>query len=582
MNLPRTQSDDIANQVAEPEWAFPGQVQQRVLNSTPRDALAWLRIGLVLYPDAGYLHAHVGRILYGLGHWQEAEYRLRQALDAAPNESSLIFHLALIDARRGHLSLACKALEPLVTTAPNPDYTLVLIGWLMDRHSPERAREHAARGLVLWPDDPRFITAFARAGIAMHDYAHTLEVLSAHDDGRSAELAGYRRDLLSLQSNPAWREAGHEQKRRLIASHPDYTAQLRRVLDTLDDDSVRMRLALHWQNKLRTVIPPTIASSTQAVEHSLEHSFGPSSEHSFERSNVATPYGTPRVAMTILVRDEVDIIEQNIRYHYAQGIEHFVVTDNGSVDGTRECIVELQKTLSIELIDEPSHTIDQDLWVTRMAHRVAEHGKYDWVIHNDADEFWMPAHGSLPDSIQQALEAADQDGSDIGVLACKRRNLLTPNAPATHHYLDNQHVAVRATPLQAGEDAWNAEACNSVARPVMDKVLTRVSGLSEVGYGNHAAEHELATSPCNTIEIRHYPVRSREQFERKVVNYGQSLEKNTRFDPGASMHLRYWYRCWQEGHLDDIYHHVTFSPERLRDMQTSGDVEIVEPLVITN
>jgi len=528
MNLPRTQSDDIANQVAEPEWAFPGQVQQRVLNSTPRDALAWLRIGLVLYPDAGYLHAHVGRILYGLGHWQEAEYRLRQALDAAPNESSLIFHLALIDARRGHLSLACKALEPLVTTAPNPDYTL------------------------------------------------------AHDDGRSAELAGYRRDLLSLQSNPAWREAGHEQKRRLIASHPDYTAQLRRVLDTLDDDSVRMRLALHWQNKLRTVIPPTIASSTQAVEHSLEHSFGPSSEHSFERSNVATPYGTPRVAMTILVRDEVDIIEQNIRYHYAQGIEHFVVTDNGSVDGTRECIVELQKTLSIELIDEPSHTIDQDLWVTRMAHRVAEHGKYDWVIHNDADEFWMPAHGSLPDSIQQALEAADQDGSDIGVLACKRRNLLTPNAPATHHYLDNQHVAVRATPLQAGEDAWNAEACNSVARPVMDKVLTRVSGLSEVGYGNHAAEHELATSPCNTIEIRHYPVRSREQFERKVVNYGQSLEKNTRFDPGASMHLRYWYRCWQEGHLDDIYHHVTFSPERLRDMQTSGDVEIVEPLVITN
>jgi len=134
-------------------------VQQRVLNSTPRDALAWLRIGLVLYPDAGYLHAHVGRILYGLGHWQEAEFRLRQALDAAPNESSLIFHLALIDARRGHLSLACKALEPLVTTAPNPDYTLVLIGWLMDRHSPERAREHAARGLVLWPDDPRFITA---------------------------------------------------------------------------------------------------------------------------------------------------------------------------------------------------------------------------------------------------------------------------------------------------------------------------------------------------------------------------------------------------------------------------------------
>ncbi len=103
-----------------------------------------------------------------------------------------------------------------------------------------------------------------------------------------------------------------------------------------------------------------------------------------------------------------------------------------------------------------------------------------------------------------------------------------------------------------------------------------------VGSTHDANRHELGTSPCNTIEIRHYPVRSQDQFERKVVNYGQSLEKNTRFDPGPSMHLRYGCRCWQEGRLDEIYNHVRFSPERLLEMQDDDTVEIVAPLLINN
>jgi len=44
------------------------------------------------------------------------------------------------------------------------------------------------------------------------------------------------------------------------------------------------------------------------------------------------------LAMSILVRDEANIIEANIRHHAASGVSSFIVTDNGSVDGTRELL----------------------------------------------------------------------------------------------------------------------------------------------------------------------------------------------------------------------------------------------------
>ncbi len=38
--------------------------------------------------------------------------------------------------------------------------------------------------------------------------------------------------------------------------------------------------------------------------------------------------------MTLKVLDEADIIDDNLRYHRAQGVDFFVVADTGSTDGT--------------------------------------------------------------------------------------------------------------------------------------------------------------------------------------------------------------------------------------------------------
>ena len=56
------------------------------------------------------------------------------------------------------------------------------------------------------------------------------------------------------------------------------------------------------------------------------------------------PGDAPRVklAMTLIVRNEADIIEDNLRYHRAQGVDFFIVLDNGSTDGTLEILESLR------------------------------------------------------------------------------------------------------------------------------------------------------------------------------------------------------------------------------------------------
>lgn len=48
-----------------------------------------------------------------------------------------------------------------------------------------------------------------------------------------------------------------------------------------------------------------------------------------------------KLVMTLLVRDEEDIIADNIRFHADQGVDAFIVMDNLSTDRTPDILHEL-------------------------------------------------------------------------------------------------------------------------------------------------------------------------------------------------------------------------------------------------
>ena len=126
-----------------------------------------------------------------------------------------------------------------------------------------------------------------------------------------------------------------------------------------------------------------------------------------------------RLILTLLCRNEIDIIDSMIRFHLGHGVDCIVATDNGSNDGTRECLQHYVHSGKLLLIDQPESTHDQAVWVSVMARMATEQLAADWLIHSDADEFWWPLNGDLKTTLQAVPPG-------VQALTVGRTNFLPP------------------------------------------------------------------------------------------------------------------------------------------------------------
>ena len=554
-NLTRPRCAGI-NTNSLPDFSKPAEIKQAVdmLNS-PAEKEHMLKSGLIEQPQNAFVHGLLGKQLFTEKRYRSAYVHLSKAIELQGNDASVHFHLALWYIEHNQVPTAMQSIRQALALRRNADHLSVLIRLHLSASDFKEAQRLSLLGYEWFPKDVRFVLLQADALAGDQQPGAAIDWCLSNDDRmRNAELA---KKLYELESGRGDSESANAHyrtaQRRQLKQNLNYRISAKRVLESVTCKYTRAVLTNAWCKSLFEM-----KRKTQAVPLGMRDCL-------------------PRVAMSILVRDEVDIIEANIRFHAAHGVEHFVVTDNASVDGTRELLAALKNEFSMEIIDEPSHTIDQDLWVTRMARQLQLHEKFDWIIHNDADEFWIPGPLSLPEAVRDALENDDKNAEAIGVLACQRKNMLPSDVDvgaSGYAFHDNVHAVENTVLLQEGEQPWCNNDSNCVARKVMDKVITRTAGLAAVEYGNHGATHSLSSATCATITVLHFPIRTYEQFERKVVNYGESLARNTRFSSASSLHLRYWYKRYLAGELHEDYRHMTFSQERLNALCDSGHLTV--------
>jgi hypothetical protein len=113
-----------------------------------------------------------------------------------------------------------------------------------------------------------------------------------------------------------------------------------------------------------------------------------------------------RVVMTLLVRDEADIVAATIEHALAIGVDLIVATDNGSTDETPRILADYAAAGVLELHHEPRHTYEQGRWVTAMARRAARLHGASWVVNLDGDEFLWPASLDLKAALGSCEPAA--------------------------------------------------------------------------------------------------------------------------------------------------------------------------------
>jgi glycosyltransferase involved in cell wall biosynthesis len=250
-----------------------------------------------------------------------------------------------------------------------------------------------------------------------------------------------------------------------------------------------------------------------------------------------------KLVMTLLVRDEQDIIAEHLDFHLAQGVDEVIVTDNGSVDATLEILREYEARGVARIILEPSDDYSQGRWVTRMARMAADDGA-DWVINSDADEFWWPRSGSLASTFEGL------DGG-TGVVVARRTNFV-PQPEDDRPFWERMTVRER-------------ESLNPVGKPLPPKLAHRAHPEITVVQGNHRVQGPDLGERVDdgTVEILHFPMRSYAQFENKIVKGGQAYARNRELSEKVGRTWRRLYEVWEQGDLPAHYaDSVVSDPDR--------------------
>jgi hypothetical protein len=243
-----------------------------------------------------------------------------------------------------------------------------------------------------------------------------------------------------------------------------------------------------------------------------------------------------KLVMTLLARDEADIVDAWLAFHLNAGADFVGATDDRSSDGTTDILERYAREGHVRVIHEPGEDLRQDEWVTRMARLAAtEHGA-DWVINSDADEFWWPRGASLRDM----LAAVPPRYGTVGAFL----RMFVPR-PATEGSFA-ERMTVRFSALAPINDPA------SLYKPIR-KIIHRGHPEIRVTRGNHA----LIDSPFAPlrgwypVEAFHFPLRSPEQCAHKAELQGNAFEKHIARAPTA-YHAN-MFEALKSGTIDEYY-----------------------------
>ncbi len=272
-----------------------------------------------------------------------------------------------------------------------------------------------------------------------------------------------------------------------------------------------------------------------------------------ERLRPRAPSKRMKLVMTLLVRNEADIIEANLDYHLAQGVDFVIVTDHDSSDETVELLRPYERAGVVEVLREEGEEHHQSVRVTRMARLALTRHDADWVINNDADEFWWPLSGSLRDVFASIPER-------YGQIVVQRRNFVArPTDTGPFH----SRLIYR-------------EACslNGEGEALEPKVAHRAHPQIVVAPGNHSISGaELRPIPAEELlEVFHFPMRNPEQFERKVIQTGIGYEKLSERSPEVGRDQLQLLVIQREGGLGRFYEEAVLDDAALERGVRQGSI----------
>jgi hypothetical protein len=244
------------------------------------------------------------------------------------------------------------------------------------------------------------------------------------------------------------------------------------------------------------------------------------------------------------VRNERDILPVNLRYHLASGIDHILVADNGSTDGTAAILEEFAATNRVHVFARPG-PFHQAETTTELAREAFLRGA-QWVLPIDADEFWHVPGGRLPDVLDDAAGTGALEVQVVNFVQRREQDALDVHGLLT---------MTRRVPAPIGGSGEAADLVESGRIAFVEcryppKYVSRACIALQIAQGNHqVAGTDGPIRQSEAIVCLHVPLRARDALTIGKVEPGRRVEEVHHYIQQA-WHIRRWRRLADEGALD--------------------------------
>ena len=267
------------------------------------------------------------------------------------------------------------------------------------------------------------------------------------------------------------------------------------------------------------------------------------------------------IAVVMMVKDEADIIGQNLYWLYFVGVRRFVIIDNESTDGTSDILTAFRQShVDIEMVvifDPIVRLIQSEKTTGAFQFAINIWPSCAWVFPIDADEFLIPQRGFQP--LHEL--GAEFDGIII---------------PKVNHFVLRDGAAGST----GGKSLFGRMPLRTGKWALPPKIALRANAAYRIGQGNHQIHRidgvasRYAHAGAADMFYREYQVRDYQHFRTKVINGGKAIRELVAAtgQPLGGAHWLNWHELYLAGGEDAL--HAVFE----RDFQrTIGDGLVLDP-----
>lgn len=253
--------------------------------------------------------------------------------------------------------------------------------------------------------------------------------------------------------------------------------------------------------------------------------------------------------MTMLVRNEDDILRENLEYHLHSGVDQFIITDHHSEDTTIKILQEYQNKGILTFRVEMSPEHHQAKWVSEMAIRAFKDYKADWVINNDADEFWVAPDNDLKKYFWTV-------NKDVWKLHVNRLDFF---------YRPFKHGKWFETMLIREINRRWTKACHRAADDIEVEVGNHNVFSKSFKSGNFKEEKAEGY-----LKIFHFPIRNEKRYKNKMIQGYDSISRTPSITSEQFWHWKRAIQYIQQNKFEEYIKSYSVTPAQINEGIKNG------------